>query len=155
MHQVQNLITKICIFPLVPSFKISKSLIRIGESREQGDLQHLSSVQILPSSPSARPSTCGTWAAWWLSCSWAGPCTPAPYGRSFTVPYQKPLSLMERNMSQEQSQSCSQKPNLLVPEFSDFNNTFEVDIKRNSLGLGFSIDGGPDAPAPWYDLLIS
>ena len=47
-----------------------------------------------------------------------------------------------------------QKPNtLLVPEFSDFNNTFEVEIKRNSLGLGFSIDGGPDAPAPWTNLI--
>ena len=78
---------------------------------------------------------------------------PPPYGRSLTVPYQKPLSLMERKMSQEQSQSFSQKPNLLVPEFSDFNNTFEVDIKRNSLGLGFSIDGGPDAPAPWTNLV--
>lgn len=56
-------------------------------------------------------------------------------------------------MSQEQSQSFSPKPNLLVPEFSDFNNTFEVDVKRNSLGLGFSIDGGPDAPAPWTNLV--
>ena len=50
--------------------------------------------------------------------------------------------------------SCFQKPNtLLVPEFSDFNNTFEVEIKRNSLGLGFSIDGGPEAPAPWTNLI--
>lgn len=42
---------------------------------------------------------------------------------------------------------------LLVPEFSDFSNTFEVEIKRNSLGLGFSICGGPEAPAPWTNLI--
>merc|ERR1719208_235380 len=84
---------------------------------------------------------------------------PPAYGRSMTVPYHKPLSLMERKMSQEQqlppsSMCCNMKPNtLLVPEFSDFNNTFEVEIKRNSLGLGFSIDGGPDAPAPWTNLV--
>ena len=42
---------------------------------------------------------------------------------------------------------------LLVPEFSDISNTFEVEIKRNSLGLGFSISGGPDAPSPWTNLI--
>ena len=82
---------------------------------------------------------------------------PYPYGRTSTVPYQKPLSLLERKLSQEQ-QPCANNmtmPNntLFVPEFSDFNNTFEVEIKRNSLGLGFSIDGGPDAPAPWTNLV--
>jgi len=88
-----------------------------------------------------------------------GAMGPPAYGRSMTVPYHKPLSLMERKMSQEQqlppsSMCCNLKPNtLLVPEFSDFNNTFEVEIKRNSLGLGFSIDGGPDAPAPWTNLV--
>ena len=88
-----------------------------------------------------------------------GTMGPPAYGRSMTVPYHKPLSLMERKLSQEQqlppaSVCCNLKPNtLLVPEFSDFNNTFEVEIKRNSLGLGFSIDGGPDAPAPWTNLV--
>ena len=33
------------------------------------------------------------------------------------------------------------------------NNTFEVLIKRNSLGLGFSIMGGPDAPHPHTNLI--
>ena len=41
----------------------------------------------------------------------------------------------------------------LVPEFSDVSNTFEVTIKRNSLGLGFSIQGGPDAASPWTNLI--
>ena len=31
--------------------------------------------------------------------------------------------------------------------------TFEVDIKRNSLGLGFSIMGGPEAPHPYTNLI--
>ena len=31
--------------------------------------------------------------------------------------------------------------------------TFEVTIQRNSLGLGFSIMGGPDAPAPFKHLI--
>ena len=31
--------------------------------------------------------------------------------------------------------------------------TFEVDVKRNSLGLGFSIMGGPDAPHPYTNLI--
>jgi len=63
--------------------------------------------------------------------------------------------MIERKSSQDQSSNDAlKKPNtLLVPEFSDFNNTFEVEIKRNSLGLGFSIDGGPEAPAPWTNLI--
>ena len=77
---------------------------------------------------------------------------PPPYGRSQTVPYHKPLSVMERKLSQEQMPISKQNA-LLVPEFSDFNNTFEVEIKRNSLGLGFSIDGGPEASAPWTNLV--
>jgi len=75
-----------------------------------------------------------------------------PYGRS--QPYQRPLTVMERKKDQKMSQH--QDPpttNLLVPEFSDLNNTFEVEIKRNSLGLGFSISGGPDAPSPWTNLI--
>ena len=79
---------------------------------------------------------------------------PPPYGRSQTVPYHKPLSVMERKQSQEQQMLANQRQNApFVPEFSDFNNTFEVEIKRNSLGLGFSIDGGPDAAAPWTNLV--
>eukprot|EP00092_Neocalanus_flemingeri_P014579 GFUD01015728.1.p1 GENE.GFUD01015728.1~~GFUD01015728.1.p1 ORF type:complete len:612 (+),score=83.64 GFUD01015728.1:642-2477(+) len=87
---------------------------------------------------------------------------PPPYGRSLSQPYQKPLTLMERKMKEGNSnrkQSMSQEPTskmsnaLLVPEFSDFSNTFEVEIKRNSLGLGFSISGGPDAPSPWTNLI--
>lgn len=78
---------------------------------------------------------------------------PPPYGRSLTVPYQKPLSMVERKTSQASIDALKKPNTLLVPEFSDFNNTFEVEIKRNSLGLGFSIDGGPDAPAPWTNLI--
>lgn len=78
---------------------------------------------------------------------------PPPYGRSITLPYEKPLSIMERKQSQEQMTADQRQNAPLVPEFSDFNNTFEVEIKRNSLGLGFSIDGGPDAAAPWTNLV--
>merc|ERR1719348_2827151 len=87
---------------------------------------------------------------------------PPGYGRSLSQPYQKPLPLMERKMKegncikkQTVSQETTSKMSnaLLVPEFSDFSNTFEVEIKRNSLGLGFSICGGPEAPAPWTNLI--
>jgi len=87
---------------------------------------------------------------------------PPPYGRSLTQPYQKPLTLMERRMKEGNSnkkQPISPEPTLkmsnalLVPEFSDISNTFEVEIKRNSLGLGFSISGGPEAPSPWTNLI--
>lgn len=40
-----------------------------------------------------------------------------------------------------------------MPEFSQSENTFEVSIKRNSLGLGFSITGGVEAPSPWTNLI--
>jgi len=42
---------------------------------------------------------------------------------------------------------------LSLPNFSDLTNTFEVEIQRNSLGLGFSICGGPDAAPPWTHLI--
>merc|ERR1719431_987632 len=75
-----------------------------------------------------------------------------------------PLPLVERKMKEgncmkkqlhPQSQEHTSKMSnaLLVPEFSDISNTFEVEIKRNSLGLGFSISGGPDAPSPWTNLI--
>jgi len=57
----------------------------------------------------------------------------------------------KQTLSQETTSKMSNA--LLVPEFSDFSNTFEVEIKRNSLGLGFSISGGPDAPSPWTNLI--
>lgn len=69
---------------------------------------------------------------------------------------------MERKMKEgncNKKQLPAQEPTLkmsnalLVPEFSDISNTFEVEIKRNSLGLGFSISGGPDAPSPWTNLI--
>jgi len=44
-------------------------------------------------------------------------------------------------------------PTTPLPTFSDLTNTFEVEIHRNSLGLGFSICGGPDAAAPWTHLI--
>jgi len=87
---------------------------------------------------------------------------PPGYGRSLSQPYQKPLPLMERKMKEGnciKKQPLSQEPTskmsnaLLVPDFSDISNTFEVEIKRNSLGLGFSISGGPDAPSPWTNLI--
>jgi len=41
----------------------------------------------------------------------------------------------------------------LLPDSAQHDNTFEVCIKRNSLGLGFSITGGVEAPAPWTNLI--
>ena len=42
---------------------------------------------------------------------------------------------------------------LSVASGSPSQTTFEVDIKRNSLGLGFSIMGGPEAPHPYTNLI--
>lgn len=99
---------------------------------------------------------------------------PPPYGRSLSQPYQKPLTVLERRLkesgesrrgkmdSPRKSSSPQEQhmPNLQgvggsfpVPDFSDVSNTFEVTIKRNSLGLGFSIQGGPEAAAPWTNLI--
>jgi len=61
---------------------------------------------------------------------------PPPYTRSSTQPYQAPLDQMD----QSQENIC------LVPSPQ---NTFEVHINRNSLGLGFSISGGVDLSNPW------
>lgn len=79
---------------------------------------------------------------------------PPPYGRSSTQPYQKPLAEIDRNIQEHQQMQDSFQVGLcLVPEFSHLQNTFEVTIKRNSLGLGFSITGGTDAPSPWTNLI--
>jgi len=86
---------------------------------------------------------------------------PLPYGRSLSQPYQKPLPLAERKKegSGVHKKPCQDNvakvssPAILVPNFSDLSNTFEVEIKRNSLGLGFSISGGPEAPSPWTNLI--
>lgn len=102
---------------------------------------------------------------------------PPPYGRSLSQPYQKPLTVLERRLkessdsrrgstdparksSSPQDTQTSHPQGMggmtgmyPVPDFSDVTNTFEVTIKRNSLGLGFSIQGGPEAGAPWTNLI--
>lgn len=84
---------------------------------------------------------------------------PPTYGRSLSQPYQKPLSALERRLreagrkEESEASQCGGGGMCLVPEFSDVSNTFEVTIKRNSLGLGFSIQGGPDAASPWTNLI--
>jgi len=102
---------------------------------------------------------------------------PPPYGRSLSQPYQKPLTVLERRLKESSdtrrgSSDAARKSSspqdfqtphgqcmggmtgmYPVPDFSDVSNTFEVTIKRNSLGLGFSIQGGPEAGAPWTNLI--
>lgn len=76
---------------------------------------------------------------------------PGPYSRSVTQPYQKPLATLDRSLPDKPL--VSEVGLCLMPEFSTLQNTFEVDIHRNYLGLGFSITGGVDAPAPWTNLI--
>jgi len=90
---------------------------------------------------------------------------PPAYGRSTSQPYSRPgAPTSERKQTKqdgrresragEWEESRREDPvNLLLPDFSDLTNTFEVEIKRNSLGLGFSISGGTEAPSPWTNLI--
>jgi len=72
---------------------------------------------------------------------------PPAYSRSLTSqPYPARGGRRERRESRD-------APALSLPNFSDLTNTFEVEIQRNSLGLGFSICGGPDAAPPWTHLI--
>jgi len=72
---------------------------------------------------------------------------PPAYSRSLTSqPYPARGGRRERRESRD-------APALSIPNFSDLTNTFEVEIQRNSLGLGFSICGGPDAAPPWTHLI--
>lgn len=85
---------------------------------------------------------------------------PPAYGRSLShsQPYSRPPTVTsERKQCKQDMRRDSRlqdnSGNLLLPDFSDLTNTFEVEIKRNSLGLGFSISGGPEAPSPWANLI--
>ncbi|XP_023345090.1 tyrosine-protein phosphatase non-receptor type 13 [Eurytemora carolleeae] len=82
---------------------------------------------------------------------------PLPYTRSSTTPYQIPASFLGRDQGEDTtppSPTSAHKLSIcLIPEISQSQNTFEVSIKRNSLGLGFSITGGLDAPSPWTNLI--
>lgn len=84
---------------------------------------------------------------------------PPSYGRSLSQPYSRPPSLAsERKAAQpdvrrDSGLTVPDTGSFLLPQFSDLTNTFEVEIKRNSLGLGFSISGGPEAASPWTNLI--
>lgn len=81
-------------------------------------------------------------------------------GRSHSQPYVVPRKLSNQQLHpQLQQLQLQQLPRvdeaarkLLLPDFSVDANTFEVEIERNSLGLGFSITGGSECPAPWTHL---
>ena len=47
----------------------------------------------------------------------------------------------------------SQECEVRLPDSFDASNTFEVHLQRNSLGLGFSLCGGPSAAPPWAGLV--
>lgn len=86
---------------------------------------------------------------------------PPSYGRTQSQPYQVPLAILERKMmmgergERRQEDSSPQLGLGLLPVSPqvDNDNIFEVTVKRNSLGLGFSITGGPEAPSPWTNLI--
>jgi len=96
---------------------------------------------------------------------------PPSYGRSLSsLPYTRPCSGEGRDrkgrhaagslqgcrsdaLGQGQGQAQGWGQSQMLPQFTDLTNTFEVEIKRNSLGLGFSISGGPDASPPWTNLI--
>jgi len=74
---------------------------------------------------------------------------PPAYSRSLTSqPYPTRGGRRERRESRDVQIAAN-----TIPNFSDLTNTFEVEIQRNSLGLGFSICGGPDAAPPWTHLI--
>jgi len=83
---------------------------------------------------------------------------PPTYGRSLSSrdPYPRPGSVASERKASKDGRRESRGGEtglLLLPDFSDLTNTFEVEIFRNSLGLGFSISGGPDAASPWTNLI--
>lgn len=98
--------------------------------------------------------------------------SPPPYSRTSTQPYQRHLVDIDatknyNNPSADHQRfttlgggggsnnmmSSSDLCPTLIPDSAQYDNTFEVCIKRNSLGLGFSITGGVEAPAPWTNLI--
>jgi len=83
---------------------------------------------------------------------------PPPYNRSSTQPYQRPLASLDTTAPVASRKSSTPESNqqvglCLLPQLTQTNQIFEVTIHRNSLGLGFSICGGVDAPAPWTNLI--
>jgi len=99
--------------------------------------------------------------------------SPPPYSRTSTQPYQRHLTDINTPKNQDNPTSAdlsvtsqqwssavaggrmssSNLCSTLLPDSAQHDNTFEVCIKRNSLGLGFSITGGVEAPAPWTNLI--
>jgi len=81
---------------------------------------------------------------------------PRPVGGSLSASGRKEGSLSHssfRSLGQHTGLSPTSSPSSLIPNFSTLGNTFEVEIKRNSLGLGFSICGGGECGSPWGSLM--